>query len=71
MDRSYYGLKALIVGAALAAAAYCSSVGCQRLILEGNPQYQAAALAEGQVRDAGLKLARGIGHLFAHPLTRL
>jgi hypothetical protein len=71
MDRPYYGMKALLVGAAMLVAAYCSAMGCQRLLLAGNPYYQAASLAEIQVRDAGLKLVHNIGHLFGYPLARL
>jgi hypothetical protein len=71
MDRPYYGLKALLVGTALLAAAYCSAVGCQHLLLAGNPNYQAASMAEAQVRDAGLELVRNIGRLFGHSLARL
>ena len=71
MDHRYYGLKALFVGAALVGAVYCSNLGCQRLMMAGNSHYQAAALAEAQMRDAGLKLARTIGHLLSHPLALL
>lgn len=71
MDRRYYGLKAVLVAAALMLAAYCSGMGCGRLMFAGNPNYQAAAVAGAEMQEAGLEVARSIGSLLSRPLAVL
>ncbi|HEY5048168.1 MAG TPA: hypothetical protein VII49_09130 [Rhizomicrobium sp.] len=69
MDRRYYGLKALVIAAALSAAILGSGFECTRLAAEHNPNYQAAFVAQTAIREAGLKLGRSLGQFFSCALA--
>jgi hypothetical protein len=71
MDRQYYGLKALVIGVALAAAILGGGLECSRLTTTHNPNYQATFIAGGVIRDAGLRFGRTLGHFFSQALAGL
>ena len=64
MERRYYALKGIALGAALIVAAWCGTQ-CPHFSIAGDPHYQAVVVAQGAIHDTGVKLAHQISRLFA------
>ncbi|MGD0193061.1 MAG: hypothetical protein ABSD74_20180 [Rhizomicrobium sp.] len=60
MDRRYYGLKAMVIGVAVAAAILGGGFECTRLAAAQNANYQAAFVVQSSIRDAGVNAGHSI-----------
>jgi hypothetical protein len=71
MDRRYYGLKALIVAAALSVTIIGGGFECSRFVLSHNPDFEAAFVAQNAIQSAGVKIGRSLGHFFSRAFADL
>jgi hypothetical protein len=60
MDRRYYGLKALVIGVAVAVAIVGGGFECSRLAANQNSNYQAASVVQSSIRDASVTAGHSI-----------
>lgn len=71
MDRRYYGLKALIGGAALSLAILGGGMECSRLAVGHNPNYEAASIAQSALHNAGLNIGHSLRLFFSRARASL